>query len=225
MKRLSLALAVAPVLLLQACATTPPPPPSQAVTDLAGKTCAAAPSLKDAISLTPTEAKTDYSVSTLVDASKPCLTAGNASGNYIVYALPQHAENHTITVGGVQEPLRTFAPSVSLLDADGKVVRTFADDRFAILGTMLGVTFRPTPQERFILVSSNRALVGKSISTVETRVSTYNGYMAPTATTYGYSYQGQRGSEGKHDRVYSHEGYVSVTVQAISGKIGLPDGK
>jgi len=225
MKRFTFVLAAAPALLLQACASTPPTPPSEAVTTISGKTCVGQPSLKDPISLTPPQAKTDYEVSTLVDASKPCLTVGDASSNYIVYALPEHAENHTITVGGVQEPLRTFAPSVSLLDAGGKVVRAFADDRFATLGNMLGVQFRPTPQERFILVYSNHALIGKSVNTLETRVNSAYGYAPATPSSYGYSYQTSHGVEGKHNRVYSNEGYVSVTVQAISGKIGMPDGK
>jgi hypothetical protein len=220
---LTFTLVAAPVLLLQACASAPPPPPpSVAVLTLSNKTCTKDPVLKDAISLTPADKKSQYEISTLVDAGKPCLTSDNTSSNYVVYALPEHGDNHVITVGGVQEPLRTFAPSVSLLDADGKVTRAFADDRFAVLGNTLGVQFRPTPQERYILVHSNPVLVGKSISTVETRLNTGMGYAPATPYHYGYSYQTERGVEGKHDRVYSHEGYVSVIVQAIKGQIGTP---
>ena len=225
MKRIRLLAVAVPALLLQACASTPVAPPPVAVTAISGKTCTAEPSLKDAISLTPPEPKTLFEVSTLVDGAKPCLTVGAAQSNYVVYAIPEHGDNHTITVGGVQEEIRTFAPSVSLLDADGKVVRAFADDRFAILGNILGVQFRPAPQERFILVSSNPAMIGKSVNTLETRINTGSGYVAPTAYSYGYSYQTVRGAEGKHTRVFSHEGHVSVTVQAIKGKIGLPDEK
>jgi hypothetical protein len=220
MKRLNIALVAAPILVLQACASTPPAPPPAAVVTLSDKTCTKDPVLKDAITLTPTDKKSQYEVSTLVDATKPCLTANNASSHYVVYAIPQNGDNDVITVGGVQEPLRTFAPSVSLLDADGKVTRAFTDDRFAVLGNTLGVQFRPTAQDRYILVYSNPALVGKSVSTVETRINTGSGYTAPTRYSYGYSYQTERGFEGKHDRVYSHEGYVSVIVQAMTGQIG-----
>lgn len=225
MRLLKSFLAIAPILVLQACASVPVAPPSVAVLDLSGKTCAAEPSTKDAVSLTPVKKLAYYSVATLIDGTKPCLTTGAASSNYVVYALPAHGENHTVTVGGVQEPIRTFAPSVSLMDADGKITRTFADDRFAILGNTLGVQFRPLPQERFILVQSNAALVGKAVSTFETRLVTSQGYAAPTPYSYGYSYSQERGTEGKHERTFSHEGYVSVTVQAATGKIGLPDEK
>ena len=223
MKRIHIAWVIAPVMVLQACASVPPPPPpSEAVLTISNKTCANDPVLKDAVSLTPTDKKSYYEVSTLVDAGKPCLTTNGSSSNYVVYAIPQNGDNHIITVGGVQEPLRTFAPSVSLLDADGKVTRAFADDRFAVLGATLGVQFRPTPKERYILVYSNPALVGKSVSTVETRINSGSGYVAPTRYSYGYSYQTERGVEGKHDRMYSHEGYVSVIVQAIKGQIATP---
>ena len=225
MKLSRLFIAVAPVLLLQACASTPPPAPPSAVLSITGKTCTSEPSLKDAISLTPVKAKAYYAVSTLVDAGKPCLVAGDASSNYVVYALPAHGENHTVTVGGVEEAIRTFAPSVSLLDADGKVTRAFADDRFATYGNILGVQFVPQPQERYILVSSNPALVGKAVNTFETRIATSYGYTPATAYSYGGSYSTQHGMEGAHNRVFSHEGYVSVTIQAATGKVGLPDAK
>lgn len=225
MKLLKSFMFAAPLLVLQACATVPVVPPPLAVVDLSGKTCATEVSTKDAVSLTPVKKQAYYVVSTLIDSSKPCLTTGASSGNYVVYAIPAHGENHTITVGGVQEPIRTFAPSVSLLDVDGKVTRTFADDRFAILGNTLGVQFRPMPQERFILVRSNPALVGQSVSTFETRLVSTQGYAAATPYSYGYSYSQEHGTEGKHERTFSHEGYVNVTVQAATGKVGLPDEK
>jgi len=211
------------VLVLQACATVPAAPPPVAVVDISGKTCVGEPSLAAAISLTPIKKNAYFAVSTQVDSAKPCLTAGGESGNYVVYALPEHGDNHTLTVGGVQEVLRTFAPSVSLLDAEGKVTRTFTDDRYAVLGNILGIQFRPTAAEKYVLVQSNPHMVGKSVNTFETRINYTQGY---AATPYaGYSYQTAHGTEGKHERVFSHEGYVSVTIQAIAGKIGLPDEK
>ena len=225
MKPFRILMAMASVTVLSACASTPPAPPPTAVVDLAGKTCASTPSVKDAISLTPEKKEAYYTVSTLVDSVKPCLTVDNTSSNYVVYALPAHAENHTITVGGLQEAVRTFAPSVSLLDADGKITRTFGDDRFANIGNMLGVQFRPMPTERYILVQSNPRLVGKSVSTFATRIAATSGYSPGTAYSYGYSYQVQHGVEGSQSRVFSHEGSVAVTVQAATGKIGLPDEK
>ncbi|EGF89223.1 hypothetical protein ABI_45700 [Asticcacaulis biprosthecium C19] len=226
MKLLRYALGFAPFLLLQACATTPPPPPPMAVTDLSGKTCATEPSTANAVSLTPVKKQVLHTVSTLVDANTPCLTGADGSlSNYVVYAIPASGENHTVTVGGVQEAIRTFAPTVTLLQSDGKVTRSFGEDRFALLGNTLGVQFRPLPAERFIVVQSNPGLVGESVATVETRITTTSGYAAPTAYSYGYSYTHERGADGKHERTFSHEGYINVTVQAATGKVGLPNEK
>lgn len=225
MKLSNLSLLAAPALLLAACATTPPAPPPEAVTAITGKTCEATPSLVGAIPLTPPKPNAYFALTTPVDAKKPCVQTGEVSSNYVVYALPAHAENHTITVGGVQEPVRTFAPSVSLLDADGKVTRTFPDDKFATYGDMLGVQFIPQATERYILVTSNPALVGQSVHTFETRVNVSYGYTPATAYSYGGSYSQMHGSEGGHNRTFSVEGTISVTVQAASGKIGAPDAK
>lgn len=225
MKLSRLILAVAPIALLQACASTPPAPPPTAVLAVSGKTCTSEPSIKDAISLMPEKPKVYYDVYTTIDAAKPCLTVETTSRNYVVYAIPAHGDNHTITVGGVQEAIRTFAPSISLLDADGKTTRTFGNDRLAVLGNMLGVQLRPLPTERFILVQSNPGLVGTAVSTLETRITVTQGYTPATAYSYGGSYQTQRGVEGTHNRVFSHEGQVHVTIQAATGKIGLPEQK
>jgi len=226
MKLFRYVVAVAPLVILQACATVPPPPPPVAVTDLSGKTCVTEPSTKDAVSLMPVKKQVYHTVSTLVNASTPCLTAADgSSGNYVVYAIPASGENHTITVGGVQEAIRTLAPTVTLLEADGKVTRKFGEDRFAILGNTLGVQFRPLPQERFVVVQTNPGLVGQSVSTVETRIYASSGYVAATPYSYGYSYNTAHGADGKHERTFSHEGYINVTIQAATGKVGLPNEK
>jgi len=222
MKLSKLALMAAPVLLLQACATTPPPPPPEAVTDLSAKDCQSDVSTKDAISLMPLKKAAYHTLATRVDAARPCVGTGTTKANYVVFAIPAHGENHTVTVGGVQEPIRTFAPTISLLDANGKVTRAFGDDRLVVLGNTLGVQLKPMLEERYILVQSNPRLVGKAVSTLETRINVTQGYSPATAYSYGYSYQTQRGVEGTHNRVFSHEGTVTVTVQAASGKVGLP---
>ncbi|MDC7675222.1 hypothetical protein [Asticcacaulis machinosus] len=225
MRNLKWSFGLLTAVLVSACASTPPPPPSVAVLTLSGEGCVAAPLLTDAVSLTPEKKKAYYTVSTLINEVRPCLTADTEVSRYVVYALPLSAENHTVSVGGRQEAIRTFAPSVRLLDADGKTTRQFADDRFAVLGNIVGVQFRPLPHERYILVQSNPKLVGKSVNTLETRIGTNHGYALNPATGYGSSYQTQHGIENTVNRVFSHEGFVDVTVQAATGMIGLPNEK
>jgi hypothetical protein len=220
----TLALA-APILVLQACASGPKIVPPAAVSSLETKVCDKEISLKDVIYLTPEKRQAYHTVSTLIEAKTACLEKDGTKSNYVIYRLPANAENHTVTVGGVQEELRTFAPSVSLLDADAKPSRRFADDRFATLGNIIGIQFRPLPVERYILVQSNPALVGTSISSLATRISQTSGYTPATAYSYGGSYNIQSGVEVKNMRTYSHEGYVNVIVQAATGKIGAPEEK
>ncbi|MFN3229761.1 MAG: hypothetical protein ACK41P_07920 [Asticcacaulis sp.] len=225
MMDLKRSLGVLALLLVSGCASTPPPAPLMATVSLSTEGCLAAPLLTDAISLTPTKKQAFQVVSTLVDASKPCLTENAETSRYVVYQLPDSSDNHTVTVGGRQEEIRTFAPMIRLLDNDGKVTRQFDEDRLAIFGNILGVQFRPQAKERYILVLSNPKLVGKEIKTFETRLSATQGYAFNPATGYGNSYQTLHGVENKASRVYSHEGFVDVTVQAIKGKIGLPNEK
>ncbi len=210
-------------IFIQSCASTPPIPPPSPITEITNKTCDKEVNLTNAISLLPKKKNIINIVTTVIDSSKPCLTIDEKPSNYLVYSLPDHSDNHTITIGGQQELYRTFGSSVSLLDSNGKVTRSFADEKFATLGTIYGVQFRPSEQEKYIIIRSNPKLVGIKTSANESRVLvgtgySYNAYGGTTYNTY-------RGTEGTVERVYSHEGTVVVTIQAIKGKIGLPDEK
>ena len=218
--------AICTLVLLQACATpTPPPPPPQAVVSLGDKVCSDTISLDGAISLTPAKKMHDYSVITEVDAAKKCLNLNGVSGNYVVYSLPSNPDNHTITIGGALDTYRTFAPIISLLDESGKITRTFSDDRYTFLGGIYGVQLRPGQKEKYILVMSNPKLVGTKTEALETRIAVSNGYAYNPSTGYGNSYNTYHGYEKSASRTFSHEGAVAVTIQAIKGKIGLPDEK
>ncbi len=224
-KLFKLGTSIASLLLLQACTTKPPEPPKEAVLNISGKNCDADISIKNTISLTPTKKNVFYQTATLVNSSSPCVKREGIDRNYLVYVLPNFEQNHTITIGGTQEVLRTFAPSISTLGNDGKAIRVFTDDRLATLGNIKGVQFRPIEGEKYILVESNPKLVGVKLDTLETRIAISNGYAYNPAVGYGSSYQTQHGFEAKQSRQYSHEGYIEVTVQAVKGKIGLPDEK
>lgn len=209
--------------ILAGCASTPPVPPPQAVLSIDDKTCDSAVSIKDAISLTPVKPAFANVVNSDVDAKKPCINIGDKKANYIVYSLPEVPENHTITIGGVQEIYRIFAPKIFLLDANGNITREFADEKYVVMGNKIGVLLRPTEKDKFILVRSNPDVVGVKNKSHETRINASTGYSYNAYTGYGGSYTTYHGKEGQIERVFSHEGIVNVTVQALKGKIGLPD--
>lgn len=207
-----------------ACATTPPEPPKSAVLSLDNKTCETQVSTENSLSLTPEKKALFHIVTTDINAGSKCVDIEGKKANYIVYAIPAAPQNHTITIGGAMDVLRTFAPDVSIIDVNGKVSRSFNPDQYAYLGYVYGVQFRPSENDRFIIVKSDPKLVGVEKSALETRVNVGYGY-SPGVGGYGTTYNTYTGSEAKKSRVFSHEGIVSVTIQAIKGKIGLPDEK
>jgi hypothetical protein len=201
-----------------ACATVETAPPSPPVLELSGKSCDDSRRLGAPTRLTPDKPRQWNYIATSVTASTPCLSLEGRQGYYVVYELPPNGPNHVVTVGGAQEPIRIFAPEVFLLDADGKVVRSFAPEKYMVLGDTFGVQFKPAGAERFLVVQSNPLIVGMTRAGVEQRL------IAGTGTACGVascsSYTTYSGAEGLASRTFSHEGIVSVRVQAVSGMIG-----
>ena len=152
------------------------------------------------------------------------MTLNGKSSNYVVYELPASPENHTLTVGGLKEGLRSFAPKVVILDGAGAIMRSFDKDRLTNFGNTFSVQFRPPIQSRFVLVQSDPDLVGTVMSSFETNVISSTNYTF-NPSGYGGAYTSQSGQEGARTRSFSHEGDVVVYIQAVTGKIGFPNDK
>jgi hypothetical protein len=216
-------LPAAATLMVAACATTPTPP-AEPVLTLGDKVCATSVGLAAPVAMTPAKGKPAMHVfGHPVTAATPCLSLDGKSGNHVVFALPARPDNHTITIGGLQEPLRTLAPRVAILDGAGAVIRTFEADRFSNVGSSHAVQFRPAPEARFVLVTTDPDLVGKVVTGFEQSLTVGSGYVA--TPTGGGAYTTYGGRESATRRVYSHEGVVQVVVQAVTGKIGQPEAK
>jgi hypothetical protein len=207
-----------------ACTTTPPAPPAVSVLEVTGKTCSLVPSLTGSVTLIPKRKAATNNVVSDVGSANACLTKDGKSSNYVVFELPTSPENHTLTVGGMKEGLRAFAPKVSVLDGSGGVLRAFEKDRLTNFGTTFSVQFRPPSGARYLLVQSDPELVGTVMATFETNIVSNTNY-AYNPYGYGGTYTTQSGSEGARTRSFSHEGKVVVYIQAVTGKIGLPDDK
>jgi hypothetical protein len=141
------------------------------VVSYAATNCRAAPDLATAIPLLPGE-RGARTVRTPVDASTPCLASNGAASPYLVYALPASAQ--LVDVGGAIEQARVFPPSVSILDASGAVVRTFAPAQFLNRTDRYSVQFVPQERERYVLVTADSSMVGTSYDAVTTGVRTTN---------------------------------------------------
>jgi hypothetical protein len=190
--------------LTAACATAVPPAP--AVLDYARQDCDAVPNLTTAISLTPEKESPAHRVSTVVSSQTACLQQDGGTSPYVVYALPADRDDTTLIVGGVLEAFRIFAPTITLLDAQGQVTRAFPAEEFLYRGPVYSVQFRPRETEAYILVKVDRDRVGAgydaiNVGTNTTTIST--GYYASNWTT---------GTENHSSRTFSWEGTVLVTV-------------
>jgi hypothetical protein len=203
-----------------ACATVEIAPPAPPVIELSGKTCDDSMRIGAPTRLTPDKPRQWNIVTTQITAATPCVSFDGQQGYYIVYELPPNGSNHVVTVGGAQEPLRIFAPEVLLLDGDGKVTRKFAPEKYMVLGDTFGVQFKPAGAERFVAVKSNSLIVGLTRAGVEQRLLASTGSAYNAATGVSSSYTTYSGAEGLASRTFSHEGIISVRVQAVSGKIG-----
>ena len=210
----------AALLLLAGCQTPPPPPPT-AVLEVTGKPCDDQVSLLNAESLTPKKAKSWWDVATVVDETAHCVLKDDVAVNYAIYALPDHPTNHVLTVGGVRQQLRTLAPTVSILGADGETKRTFDAEAYRSLGGAYAVQFQPREAERFVLVETDLALVGNVKKVFEARLVQGQGYASGPYGGGAY-YTTFSGKETSTSRTFSHEGVISIRIQAISGKIGTP---
>lgn len=199
------ALAAAAVAGLAAgCATAPAPLP--AVLEYARQDCHAAPDVSAAISLTPEKETNGHLVTTVVGPQTPCLTRAGGSTPYLVYALPADLDDKTVAVGGVLEAMRILSPDVSVLDASGRVTRTFAPSDYFYRGPVYSVQFRPREGDAFVLVASDPARVGRRYDAINVGTNTttvYTGFGAANFTT---------GVEASTSRMFSHEGAVQVIV-------------
>jgi hypothetical protein len=192
------------VIGLAACATPAPPP---AVLEYVASNCAAAPSVANAASLVPEREREAHAVRTPVTPETPCVVdADGRTAPYAVFAVPADFEDKTLTAGASLEAARIFAPQVSLLDAQGTVVRTFTRADYLYRGAIYGVQFRPRAGETYVLVAADPALVGERYDSILIGTST-----ATSATPAG-AFSWTTGVDGEQSRTFSYEGTIQVSV-------------
>ena len=190
---------------LTACASAGPPP-TPALLQYDRTDCATEPALATAISLTPEKPRAAHIVETVIDARTPCLSRPGRSTPYLVYALPQDHDDKTLIVGGHLEPHRIFSPEVALLDAGGKVTRTFAATDFMYRGPVYSVQFRPRETEAYVLVTNEPSRVGQVYDSILTGTQSTP---IPAGTVV---FMVNSGTEARLSRTFSYDGRVHVLV-------------
>jgi hypothetical protein len=151
---------------LTACGSTPTP--VTAVTSFAPATvCTDGPVLAGAVVMRPEKGAREVERTAAVGPEAPCLRRAPGVGSpYAVFALPGSGEAASVAAGGVVEPYRLFAATVSTIDAGGQVIRTFAAGDMRRRGQTLAVVFVPRPEERYVVVAADPDKVGRALSLV-----------------------------------------------------------
>lgn len=189
--------------VLSGCVTaTPPAPP---VVEFTRSGCGAI-DLARAVSLTPPKERALFLVNQPVAADSPCAIQDGSASAYALFALPDDMGDKTLTVGGVLEATRILSPRVTVLDGEGRIVRSFRSDEYMYRGLNYSVLFRPRTPERYVLVTIDPARVGQ----------TYDSIAIGTSTTATYTPYGPimitTGADGAQSRIFSYEGSVQVIV-------------
>ena len=99
-----------------------------------------------------------------------------------------------------------FSPDVIVLDEAGAVSRSFDAEQYMFRPGIYSVQFVPQEAERYVLVTSNPARMGKQVDAIE----------SGTSSTYIYTGYGgtnwRSGNEQAMSRGFSHEGIVRANV-------------
>jgi hypothetical protein len=191
-------------LLLAACVTPEPSVPPEVSLD--GQVCAARPELAGA-RLVPFEAGKS-AVAELGDGA--CFEAKDgARSSYAVFQLPIVAEPYLLRVTSVPLGQTILSPRLLLLDAGGKLLRERARDAFLFQGAALYTALRAHPNERYLVVASDPATVGREVPHLAGTVH-QNIASAGLVTFFYYT-----GDEQKRTLVYAHNGKVTVSAQPL----------
>ena len=183
------------------------PPP---IVDISARDCTARPVLDGA---KPVPLDADKAVTVTFDGNSPCWQAADGRRVYGAFALPQGADPILVTV--VSSPLGTglLSPRALLLDQQQAIVREVARDGFRFHGASLYVGIRLHANERYLVVTSDPAMVGAHVSQIVESTSTSGAsVVVPGGIAF---YQIHMGADANLDFVYSHNGTVVVAAQPM----------
>lgn len=78
-----------------------------------------------------------------------------------VFLLPDSAESYLLDVTSVPRGATLFSPQLVLLNAGGSIERQVPRESFLFHGETLRAAVRARPQERYLVVASDAASVGR----------------------------------------------------------------
>lgn len=190
--------------ILPGCVTVTPLAP---VVQLNGRSCSVAPALgADRGVALPF----DKQINVEVGDGAACLQAADGSrSTYALFALPAVAEAYVVSVVSVPRGDTLLSPRLAILDANGTVTRERPRDVFMFHGATLQAGMRVYPGDRYLVVMSDPATVGKRVSQI---IASTQSTMVPMGSGM---FVMNTGSERGHSAVFAHNGELSVRAQPL----------
>lgn len=195
---------------LGGCATQKPGPPP--LLDLTAHHCAVAPDLAGATALTLSPKKDESQTITAITSTSPCLKGSAGLSLYAAYELPSTPTPYLVRVNSEPEGLTLLALRVLLYGPDGSLKREFSGKQILFRGSDLSVIFRSHDGERYLVVASDPAAVGRKLARVHD--ATYSGVVP----VYGGTMLYYSGTDGIINNVLSENGRVTVSLRPLAAK-------
>jgi hypothetical protein len=177
------------------------------ITSLDGMPCASAPDLAAA---SPLQFNPEKAAELTIDGATNCLQPpGAARRVYAVFLLPDSTDPYFVTVSSVLKGRTLLSPRMMILDAQGKVLRERDQDAFTFRGAALSAGLRTYPGDRYLLVTSDPASVGRQVSQISSTT-----HSTALATGNGAIFIGT-GADTSQIFTYAHNGALVVSVRAL----------
>jgi Maltose operon periplasmic protein precursor (MalM) len=199
----SLALALPLMAALAGCQTKSVVMPARL--EISTPSCAKAPDMGLASSFT---GKKDELVSVVrMGDDAPCVTnAAGQKSSYAVLALPADAQDMIVTVTSKMMGQTILSPRLEIRDDKGALTREIPNEKFAYNGTSVQTQLRQRPGDRYVVILSDPATVGKTVEQIQSiRIS--SGVMVGMVYVPMNS-----GAEGRANLVFAHNGEVTTTL-------------
>ena len=169
--------------------------------------CATTPSVTGAAQMTQKKKDDPQTATIRFDEKSACLNdaAGNR-GVYAVIELPAAEPGSILTVTSYAMGQTVFSPKLEFRSADGAAMRQVERSSFMFNGSSVQAQLRTREGERFLVIASDAATVGKTVQQIQESV-IHSGMMAGGIWVSVHS-----GAEGKSQVVFAHNGEVTATL-------------
>lgn len=174
--------------------------------------CSSAPALARAVPLAYDPSKDDNGTSTDITAASPCFRDAAGASLYLAYHLPSSSASYVVRVDSVPEEETLLALRVLLYGANGTLEREFAGREIVFRGGDLSVIFRSHHRDRYLVVASDPAAIGRKVSHVQDATG------AIPVAAYPYYFTLHSGTDATVSRTLSENGHITISLDPLAAK-------